>query len=96
MQYIDPITNDKFIPYIIESTIGADRTVLALLFNAYCEETLEDGTIREVMKFTPAMAPYKVAIMPLLKKTHSEKAKELFNILFKYFKFNIQTINSFV
>ena len=85
MEYIDPVTNEKFIPYIIESTYGLDRTVLALLFNAYSEETLEDGTTREVMKFIPYLAPYKVAILPLIKKRHSEKALEIFDKLNKYF-----------
>ncbi len=84
-EYLEPETNEKFVPYIIESTYGLDRTVLALLFNAYHEETLEDGTTREVLKFHPYLAPYKVAVLPLLKKYHSEKAKEVFEKLNKYF-----------
>ena len=68
----------KYIPYIIESTVGCDRTVLAVLDNAYEEETLEDGTTREVMHFHPYIAPYKVAVLPLLKKYHSEKSKEIY------------------
>ena len=85
MEYLDPETNEKFIPYIIESTYGLDRTVLALLFNAYHKETLEDGTIREVMKFHPYLAPYKVAILPLVKKFHSEKAMEIYKDISKSF-----------
>ena len=77
-EYLDPETNEKYIPYIIESTVGCDRTVLALLDNAYEEETLEDGTTREVMHFHPFIAPYKVAVLPLLKKYHSEKATEVY------------------
>ena len=84
-QYLDPETNEKFIPYIIESTVGCDRTVLAVLDNAYTEETLEDGTTREVMKLIPYLAPYKVTVLPLAKKYHGEKAVEVFNMLSKHF-----------
>ncbi len=83
--YQDPDTNEKYIPYVIESTYGVDRTVLALLFNAYNEETLEDGTTREVLKIHPYLAPYKVNVLPLIKKVHSEKAIEIYNMLSKYF-----------
>ena len=83
--YLDPDTNEKYIPYIIESTYGLDRTVLAVLFNAYYEETLDDGTTREVMKLHPYLAPYKVCILPLVKKYHSEKAMEIYKELSKYF-----------
>ena len=85
MEFTDPETNEKFIPYIIESTVGADRLTLAILFNSYCKETLDDGSEREVMKFVPQLAPYKVAILPLIKKNHSDKAIELFNELTEYF-----------
>ena len=84
-QYLDPETNEKFTPYIIESTVGCDRTVLAVLDNAYTEETSEDGTTREVMKLIPFLAPYKVTVLPLVKKYHSEKAVELFNMFSKHF-----------
>ena len=77
-EYLDPETNEKYIPYIIESTVGCDRTVLAVLDNSYDEEVLENGEIREVMRFSPYLAPYKVAVLPLNKKYHGEKAKELF------------------
>ena len=85
MEYLDPETNEKYIPYIIESTYGLDRTVLALLFEAYKEETLEDGTTREVLSLSPYLAPYKVAVLPLVKKYHSEKAKEVYEKLCKKF-----------
>ena len=85
MEYLDPDTNEKYIPYIIESTYGLDRSVLAILFNSYHVEELEDGTTREVMKFHPFLAPYKVAVLPLIKKYHSDKAKEVYNNLCKYF-----------
>ena len=84
-EYLDPETNEKFIPYIIESTYGCDRTTLAILDNSYCEEKLENGETREVMKFIPYLAPYKVCVLPLAKKYHSEKAIELYNMLSKYF-----------
>ena len=85
MEYLDPDTNEKYIPYIIESTYGLDRTVLAVLFDAYHEDTLEDGTTREVLSLHPYLAPYKVAVLPLVKKYHSEKALEVYNNLSKHF-----------
>ena len=84
-EYLDPETNEKMIPYIIESTVGCDRTVLAILDNSYCEETLEEGETREVMKFIPYLAPYKVSVLPLVKKYHSEKAIEIYQKLSKHF-----------
>ena len=84
-EYLDPETNEKFIPYIIESTYGLDRSVLAFLFEAYNKETLEDGTEREVLKLHPFLAPYKVTVLPLVKQVHSDKAKEIANNLSKYF-----------
>ena len=84
-EYLDPETNEKFIPYIIESTYGCDRMVLAILDNSYDEEVLENGETREVMRFSPYLAPYKVAVLPLNKKYHGEKAKELFDKFNKIF-----------
>ena len=85
MEYLDPETNEKYIPYIIESTYGLDRSVLAILFNAYHEEQLEDGTTREVLSLNPFLSPFKVAVFPLVKKFHSEKATEIYNKLSKHF-----------
>ena len=84
MEYLDPETNEKYIPNVIEYSIGADRLTLAILCNSYEEEQLENDT-REVMHFHPAIAPYKVAILPLVKKYHIDKAKQVFNNLSKYF-----------
>lgn len=84
-EYFDPETNEKYIPYIIESTYGLDRSVLALLFNAYHEDSLEDGTTREVLRLHPYLAPYKVAVLPLVKKYHTEKANEIYQMLSKKF-----------
>ena len=85
MRYLDPDTNEKILPTVVESSVGADRLVLALLCNAYEEETLEDGTTREVMHFHPFLAPYKAAVLPLVKKHHKEKALEVYNELAKDF-----------
>lgn len=85
MEYLDPETNEKYIPYVIEASFGCDRTVLAVLHNAYQEEQLENNETREIMKLHPAIAPYKACILPLVKKYHSEKAEEIFNDLSKYF-----------
>lgn len=85
LEYLDPETNEKFIPTVIEYSIGADRLTLALLCEAYAEETLEDDTTREVMRFIPALAPYKVNVLPLIKKNHGEKALEIYNMLSKHF-----------
>ena len=86
--YLDPDTNEKYIPYIIESTYGLDRTFLAVMFAAYHEDTLEDGTTREVLSLNPFLAPYKVAVLPLIKKLHSAKALEVYEKLSKYFMTN--------
>ena len=85
MKYLDPETNEKYIPYIIESTYGLDRTILALLFEAYNKEKLNDGSEREVLKLKPFLAPIKVAVLPLIKKNHSEKAVEIYEKLRKEF-----------
>ena len=78
LDYLDPDTNEKYTPYILETSVGCGRMFLTLICDAYTEETLEDGTTREVLKLHPYIAPYKVAILPLIKKRHSEKANELF------------------
>ena len=84
-EYFDQETNEKYIPYIIESTYGLDRTVLAVLFNSYRKETLENGEEREVLGIHPFLAPYKVTVLPLIKKYHSEKAEEIYDKLSKSF-----------
>lgn len=84
MTYLDPITNEKYIPYVIEPSLGVERLVLAYLCNAYEEETLDGGDSRVVMHFHPAIAPYKVAVLPL-QKNLSEKAREIYTVLSKHF-----------
>ena len=84
-EYLDPEDNSKYIPYVVESSVGCDRFTLMVLCDAYDEEILEDGTTREVMHFHPYLAPYKLAILPLVKKYHSDYAKELKEKLQKSF-----------
>ena len=81
-EYLDPVTNEKYIPYCIEPSLGADRVTLAFLTEAYDEETIGEGDTRVVMRFHPALAPIKVAVLPLSKKL-SDKAMELYNTLSK-------------
>ena len=80
MVYLDPYTNQRYVPTDIEYSIGCDRLVLAVLCEAYDEEKLEDGETRVVMHFAPQIAPYKVAVLPL-QKNLSEKAKEIYTNL---------------
>ena len=86
MTYMDPTTNEKYVPYVIEPSLGADRVALAFLIEAYDEEELEGGDVRTVMHLHPALAPFKAAILPLSKKL-SEKATEVYAELSK--KFNL-------
>ena len=84
LEYFDPETNEKYIPYVIEPSLGVERLFLAVVCDAYDEEQLEDGPSRTVMHLHPALAPVKAAILPLSKKL-SEKAGELHDELAKYF-----------
>ncbi|KNF09336.1 glycine--tRNA ligase [Gottschalkia purinilytica] len=84
LSYTDPVTNEKYVPYCIEPSLGADRVTLAFLTEAYTEEKLEDGTERIVLKLHPALSPFKAAVFPLTKKL-SEPAMELYNELTKKF-----------
>ena len=82
LQYFDPETNESYTPYVIETSIGLDRMFLAMFSYAYTEEKLEDGSERVVMKLPPILAPYKVAILPLVKKDGlPEKAREIMDSL---------------
>ena len=72
MEYMDPVTNEKYIPYVVEPSLGADRVVLAFLCEAYDEEELEGGDTRIVLRFHPALAPVKAAVLPLSKKLDDE------------------------
>lgn len=84
LEYFDAVTNEKYVPYCVEPSLGADRVTLAFLCEAYDEEELEGGDVRTVLHFHPALAPYKAAILPLSKKL-SEKAAEVYAMLSKEF-----------
>ena len=84
MTYLDVETNEKYIPYCIEPSLGCDRVALAFLCNSYDEEEIEEGDVRTVLHLHPALAPYKVAVLPLSKKL-SEKAEEVYTNLSKRF-----------
>ena len=82
--YLDPETNERYVPYCIEPSLGADRVALAFLCNAYDEEEIAEGDTRTVLHLHPALAPFKVAVLPLSKKL-SEKAEEVYTQLSKKF-----------
>ena len=84
LSYLDVETNEKYVPYCIEPSLGCDRAALAFLCNAYEEEEIAPGDVRTVMHLHPAIAPYKVAVLPLSKKL-SEKASEVYENLSKKF-----------
>jgi glycyl-tRNA synthetase len=84
MDYFDDEKNVKYIPYVVEPSLGVDRVVLAFICSAYDEEELEGGDVRTIMRFHPALAPVKIAVMPLSKKLN-EKAQELYTRLSRYY-----------
>ena len=84
MSYLDPYTNEKYIPYVIEPSVGVERLFLAILSNAYEQETLEDNTTRDVLRLTFDLAPFKVCVLPLVKKLDDD-AKKVFDLLKKEF-----------
>lgn len=86
LEYLDQVTGEKYIPYIIEASYGLDRIILALLDNAFDIEILEDGSEREVLHFKPSIAPIKVAVLPLIKKLHGDVAKKIYNELKSKFR----------
>ena len=85
MDYLDPFTNQRYIPYCVEPSLGADRVALAFLCDAYDEETLENGDVRNVLRLHPALAPFKAAVLPLQKNKLGEKAKEVHSMLARHF-----------
>ena len=84
MTYLDPETIERYVPYCIEPSLGADRVTLPFLCNSYEEEEIAEGDIRTVLHLHPALAPYKVAVLPLSKKL-SDKADEVYSMLSKKF-----------
>ncbi len=93
MEYFDPETNEKYVPYVIEPSLGADRVLLAFLCNAYDEELDENGNTRVVLRLHPALAPFKAAVLPLSKKL-SEQATEVYTNLSKYFNVDFDDAGS--
>jgi len=87
LSYLDPITNEKFIPHVIETSAGVGRTFLAVLADAYQEEEI-DGNVRTVLKISPQLAPIKIAIFPLLKNKPAlvDKAREIYDNLKRYWR----------
>ena len=84
LRYLDPDTNEKYLPFVVEPSVGVDRLFLACLTESYNVEKL-DNDERIVLKLKPYLAPYKVAVLPLVKKYHSEKAMDIYNMLSKHF-----------
>ena len=85
LRYLDPETNEKYLPYVIEPSLGVERLFLSVLSDAYDKETLDNGEERLVLRINPALAPIKATILPLNKKIHGDKAMELYADLIKYF-----------
>lgn len=84
MEYIDPVTNERYIPYVVEPALGVERMALAFLSNAYEEEQLENDT-RTVLKLHPALAPYKAAVLPLQKNKLGPLARQIQQDLSRHF-----------
>ncbi len=85
LMYLDPITNEKYLPYVIEPSLGVERLFLAILSEAYTVEKLENDEERINLKLLPSLAPYKISIFPLIKKYHKELADAMVIYLSKYF-----------
>ncbi len=84
LEYLDPETNEKYLPYVIEPSLGVDRLLLAVLTSAYDVENLANGETRELLRFDPRIAPVKIAILPLVNKL-GDKAQEVYQILNQHF-----------
>lgn len=93
LEYLDSETNERYIPYCIEPSLGLDRLFLMVVCDSYDEETLENGDIRKVMHLAPFLAPYKAAILPLSKQLN-DKAYEIFESLIPYFSLSYDTTGS--
>ena len=93
MDYTDPVTNERYVPYCVEPSLGADRVALAFLVDAYDEEKLEGDDVRVVLRLHPALAPIKAAVLPLSKKL-SDKAGEVFEMLAKKYRIEFDDAGS--
>lgn len=81
LEYLDPVTNEKYLPYVIEPSLGVERLFLAILSSAYQEETLHNGETRINLRLAPHLAPYQVAVLPLIKKYHKDVAEDMLHYL---------------
>ncbi len=86
LDYLDPETNETYIPYVIEPSLGVERLLLAILLDSLEEETLENGETRTLLRISKALAPTKITVLPLVKKYHSEKAMEVYSQLLEDFE----------
>ncbi|MBE6572735.1 MAG: glycine--tRNA ligase [Ruminococcaceae bacterium] len=93
MTYFDQETNSHYIPYVVEPSLGVERSFLAFLCDAYDEEEIAEGDVRTVLRLHPFLAPYKAAVLPLSKKL-SEKATEIYHDLQKYFNVDFDDAGS--
>jgi glycyl-tRNA synthetase len=84
LEYLDPDTNERYVPYVVEPSLGVERLFLTILCDAYNKEKLENDE-REVLKLHPFLSPIKVTVLPLVKKYHNEKAMEVYKSLIKHF-----------
>jgi glycyl-tRNA synthetase len=85
LEYLDPITNKTYLPFVIEPSLGVERLFLAVLLDALEEEKLENNETRTLLKINKELAPYQVTILPLVKKYHTEKAEKVYELLLKNF-----------
>lgn len=85
MEYLDPETNEKYIPYVVEPSVGVGRMLLSILFSCYDEESTSETDKRVVLRLAPVLAPYKVAVLPLIKKNHATKADEVYASFSEHF-----------
>lgn len=85
LEYHDPVTNEKYLPYVIEPSLGVERLFLAILSSAYKEEELDNGETRVNLQLAPFLAPYSVAVFPLIKKRHKDHAEDIQEYLSDYF-----------
>lgn len=85
LEYLDPVTNQTYLPYVIEPSLGVERLLLAVLLDNLEEQPLEDGSSRTLLKISHELAPYQITVLPLLKKYHSDKAQEVYELLLNHF-----------
>ena len=85
ISYFDSDTNERYVPYVVEPSVGVDRLFLAIICDAYNPNYSNNGVERELLKINYKLAPYKVAVLPLIKKKHAELANDVYSSISKYF-----------